>query len=219
MDLKSKMKMNACIKALEFIPKQGKVGLGSGSTVNMFAEIIPEESKAEFVCVSEKAAKTLKKKGLKVSVGTMHTDVAFDGADSIIGKGKKRIALKGAGALAFVDEKKIDYGSKKLYLLVDKGKIKSKKMGEVLVEVEKGLEHFFTERIGMFGYNVRKVPKNNPHLKGKKNSFFYIIIFGDENLNELEEHIECVKGVLGSGIFSRKKFTLIIGNKKGAKVS
>ena len=218
MDLKSKMKMNACVKALEFLPKKGKVGLGSGSTVDMFATLIPKESKAEFSCVSERAAKTLKKKGLKVSDKIKATDVAFDGADSVEGSGAKRVAIKGAGALAFTDEKKLDYSAKKLVLIVDESKLTTKRPDVVFAEVEKKNEHFFIGRMAMFGFQAREVPKNNPHLKGKKNKFFYITLFGKENLNELEEHIESVKGVKGSGIFSQKKFTLIAGSKNGAKV-
>jgi len=218
MDLKSKMKMNACVKALECLPKKGKVGLGSGSTVDMFAGLIPNDSKAEFFCVSENAVKILKKKRLKVSDKLRATDIAFDGADSILGMGAERVAIKGAGALAFTNEKKIDYSSKKLVLIVDESKLTNKRPDVVFAEVEKENEHFFIERMAMFGFQTREVPKNNPHLKGKKNKFFYIILFGKENLNELEKHIESVKGVKGCGIFSMKKFTLVIGNKKGAKV-
>ena len=218
MDLKSKMKMNACVKALEFLPKKGKVGLGSGSTVDMFATVIPKESKAKFVCVSVKAAQILRKKALNVSEKIQTTDVAFDGADNIVGKGKGRVAIKGAGALAFTKEKKLDYSAKKLFLLVDEGKMKSSKKPIIFAEVEPGQEHFFVERMAMFGCNAEKVSKKNPFLKGKKNLFFHLTIFGEENLGELEDHISCIKGVKGSGIFSKKKFTLIVGNKNGAKV-
>jgi ribose 5-phosphate isomerase len=210
--------MNACIKALEFLPKKGKVGLGSGSTVDIFAKLIPTDSETEFFCVSKNALEILKKKRLKVSDKLSKTDIAFDGADSIVGKGTKRVAIKGAGALAFTDEKKLDYSTKRLVIMVDESKITNKRPDIVFVEVDEKYEHFFIERMAMFGLQTKEVSKNNPHLKGKKNKFLYITLFGKENLNELEKHIESVKGVKGSGIFSMKEFKLIIGNKKDAKV-
>jgi ribose 5-phosphate isomerase len=220
--LKTQMKTNACVKAIEFLPEKGKIGLGSGSTVDLFAEMIPKKSKLKFFCVSEKAYYTLKGKGLSVSKKIQPTDIAFDGADNILSNsldGKSElIAIKGAGALDFVEEKKLDYSSKKLVLLVDKNKLASSNKIIIFVEVENGKEIYFIERMKMFGYKTKEVSKDNPHLENKKNKFVYITISGEENLNELEEHIECVSGVKGCGIFSKKRFTLIIGNKKGAKV-
>lgn len=218
---KTLMKTNACVKAVEFLPEKGKIGLGSGSTVDLFAEMIPKRSKLKFFCVSEKAYYILKGKGLVVSKKIQPTDIAFDGADNILSNSLSRnelIAIKGAGALDFVDEKKLDYSTKKLVLLVDKDKLASSKKLVIFVEIEREKEHYFIERMKMFGYKTKEVSKNNPHLENKKNKFLYITISGEENLNELEEHIECVNGVKGCGIFSKKRFTLIIGNKKGAKV-
>jgi ribose 5-phosphate isomerase A len=216
--LQQKMKLNACKKAIEFLPKNGKIGLGSGSTINLFAKKIPEDTKATFYCVSKKAFKILKKKGFNVSDEICAVDIAFDGLDNILGDERNKVAIKGAGGLDFVEEKKLDYLAKKLILLMDEYKLKNNKMITIFVEVEKDYKQQFIEKMQTLQYNPKQLSKRNPNLKNKKNKFFYIIIRGNENLNKLENYIESIKGIKGCGIFSKKDFTLIIGNKKGTMV-
>ncbi len=54
-------KRNAALLALEYLPEKGAIGLGSGTTIDIMAQLIKKTSNPVY-CVSKKAKKTLKKK-------------------------------------------------------------------------------------------------------------------------------------------------------------
>jgi len=208
-------KKNVSVKALQLIPKKGTVGLGSGSTINILASIINETSKNNFMCISKKSEKILTKKGISV-VDKGKAKIAFDGADCFIKKGKKIIALKGAGGLDFVEEKKQDYSANELVIIVGESKLKTKNC-PIFVEVEKKKVIEVEEKIKEQGYDVRKVPKNNPKLRGKKNSFIYFYPKRNTNFLKLENWLDKQGGILGNGIFAKKKFKMLVGNSEKKK--
>ena len=117
MALNQNEKKITALKALRLIPEKGLVGIGSGTTIDTLAGVINKMSKAEFVCVSKNAREILQKRGLKLSTKE-NPLVVFDGADSFVKQGGKWIAIKGAGAFDFTNEKKFDYSAKKLIIIV-----------------------------------------------------------------------------------------------------
>jgi len=208
-------KKGVSVKALQLIPKKGIVGLGSGTTIDVLASIINENSENNFICVSTRAQKILEKKRISVIQKGKPT-IAFDGFDCIIKQGKKLIALKGAGALDFTNEKKFDYSAKELVLMGGKSKLKEKSC-PIFVEVEKKKLREIEEKIKKERYDVRKVPKTNKHLHGKKNSFLYFYPKKSTNFTKLETWLDKQEGIVGNGIFSKKKFKLLVGDDQKKK--
>ncbi|MCX6803941.1 MAG: ribose-5-phosphate isomerase A [Candidatus Diapherotrites archaeon] len=202
-------KKNTALKALKLVPSKGLVGLGSGTTIDTLAGIINKTNKAEFVCVSKNARKILQKRGLFV-VEKGRPDSVFDGADSFVKKAGKLIAIKGAGAFGFTKEKELDYSAKKLIIIAGESKLKNKSH-IVFVEVKKPFLNTTIKLLRKVGLNVKKVPKTNALLKGKINSFLKITPKTGTNFAELERFLDGINGVVGNGIFSNKKFDLIIG--------
>ena len=208
-------KKNVSVKALQLIPKKGLVGLGSGSTIDVLASIINENSENNFKCISKKSEKILNKKGFNVT-DKGKAKIAFDGADCFIKNGNKVIALKGAGGLDFVEEKKQDYSANELVLVVGESKLKAKQC-PIFVEVEKNKISEVEGKIKEQGYEVRKVPKNNPKLRGKKNAFIYFYPKRNTNFVKLESWLDKQEGIIGNGIFAKKKFKMIVGNNEKKK--
>jgi len=208
-------KKNVSVKALQLIPKKGTIGLGSGSTMDILASIINENSENNFKCISKKSEKILTKKGITIT-DKGKTKIAFDGADCFIKKGKKLIALKGAGGLDFVEEKKQDYSTNELILVVGDSKLKAKNC-PIFVEVEKKKLKEVEGKIKEQGYDVRKIPKNNPKLRGKKNSFIYFYSKKNTNFVKLENWLDKQDGTIGNGIFAKKKFKILVGDGEKKK--
>ena len=109
--MKQQMKENAAIEALKFIEKGMTVGLGSGSTAEIFVKKLAEKNKKEnlnLTCVatSNKTAGLAIDSGLNVVAfdSVESIDIAVDGADQV---NKKNELLKGMGAYAFLKEKKL----------------------------------------------------------------------------------------------------------------
>ncbi len=128
-------KKDACVKSIHLVPQKGAVGLGSGSTIDLFASIINETNESKFSCVSKTAKQRLTKRKLAVE-NTHNLNIAFDGADEIIKQKGKLIALKGKGGMDFTKEKEQDYSAKKLVLLIGESKLKNKKR-EIMLEINK----------------------------------------------------------------------------------
>ena len=142
-DIKTKQKENAAIEALKYVKKEMTVGLGSGSTAEIFVKKLAEKNKKEnlnLTCVatSNKTMRLAIDSGLKV-VGidlVEKIDLAVDGADQV---NKKKELLKGMGGYAFLREKEVDYKAKQFLVLIDESKLSNELTEEVLVEVEPDL--------------------------------------------------------------------------------
>ncbi len=205
-------KKNAALKALRLIPQKGLVGLGSGTTVDTLAGLINKANKSEFICISKNAKKILQKRGLKL-IEKENPVIAIDGADSFVKQNGRLIAIKGAGAFDFTNEKKLDYSAKKFVIIAGKSKLENKDH-TVFVEVTKKALNTVIKQLKISGLLVKKVPKSNPLLKGKKNVFVQITPKAGTNFSELEHMLDNTAGVIGNGIFSKKRFDLIIGKEE-----
>ena len=203
--------------ALKYIPKGGPIGLGSGTTIDILAQMI-EKPVNPIYCVSKNAKKVLKEKKATQLSSPKGIKVAFDGVDQIVISNKRLVAIKGAGALDFAKEKALDYSAKELVLLADKSKLRKKKVAKIFVEIEKKFVGFVLEKTNQLGVKLKKVRKNNPNLVGKKNVFYYFNTKKFSELSEMEDLLESIKGVVCCGIFSKKKFILLVGYNNYVKV-
>ena len=119
------MKLNAAVKALEYVEDGMIVGLGSGSTAEIFLEKLAEKVRSGLnIAVIPSSLGTeiiARQHGLKIVTFQEYpeVDLAVDGAD-IVDEGLNLI--KGGGA-AMTREKVVDYAAKKFIVIVDKTKL------------------------------------------------------------------------------------------------
>ena len=135
----SKVKLNAAKSALEKIPESGPIGLGSGSTVAIFAEelgrLISEGT--HDICVvpsSYQAYQLAVKHKIPLTTLDIHPELIMtvDGADEV----DKDLNLTKGGGGALFQEKVVASASKKLVIIVDESKLVDKLASKFLVPIE-----------------------------------------------------------------------------------
>lgn len=122
----SSAKLNAAKSAVKLIPKEGTIGLGSGSTVAIFAKELGRkisENKARIAIVpSSYQAYQL---ALEYDIPTANLDrnpellLTVDGADEV----DKELNLTKGGGGALFQEKIVAFASKRFIVIVDESKI------------------------------------------------------------------------------------------------
>ncbi len=135
----SKVKLNAAKSALEKIPKTGPIGLGSGSTVAIFAEELGKRiSEGENdICVvpsSYQAYQLAIEHNIPLTNLDLNPELilAVDGADEV----DNNLNLTKGGGGALFQEKVVASASKKLIIIVDESKLVEKLATRSLIPVE-----------------------------------------------------------------------------------
>jgi ribose 5-phosphate isomerase A len=223
MDGKMNGKLNASRLALGLIKDGMTIGIGSGSTVEVFLNLLGERIRNEGIVVygipsSYQAMLSAIKNGIKiVDLLEMEPEICIDGADQV---DSRLNCIKGGGA-AMTREKIIAFASKKVVIIVDESKLSEKLTIHVPIEVLPFA----------YGFVLRELSKIcKPSLregKGKvgpiitdNGNFILDCDFGVlENPEEVENKLKTIPGVIETGIFPSKIIdAVIVGNKKGARV-
>ncbi|MFH1895269.1 MAG: ribose 5-phosphate isomerase A [archaeon] len=222
--MKEKMKENAAIKAVELIEKGMIIGLGSGSTAEIFVKKLAEKNKKEnmnLICVatSNKTAGLAIDSGLKVAGfdSVDRIDIAVDGADQI---NRKKELLKGNSMYAFLKEKKIDYKAEKFIVIADESKLLKQLTGEILIEVEPAMTFKILKHLSD-SFEAEIVQVSNKCMPLETENKNYIISMQlhapIENAKKLEKQLDSIIGVKANGVFTRP-CTVIIGTKTETKI-
>ncbi|PIN98967.1 MAG: ribose 5-phosphate isomerase A [Candidatus Diapherotrites archaeon CG10_big_fil_rev_8_21_14_0_10_31_34] len=221
--MKEKQKENSAIEALKYVKKGMTLGLGSGSTAEIFVKKLAEKNKKEkldLTCVatSNKTMRIAIDSGLKV-VGidlVEKIDLAVDGADQV---NSKKELLKGMGGYAFLKEKQVDYKAKKFIVIIDESKLTKELTEEILVEVEpaKAIEVIKNLSEKFDGEIVHASNKCMPVETDNNNYVISVQLHSPiKNAKELEKKINKIDGVKENGLFTRE-CTVIVGTDKGTK--
>lgn len=135
----SRVKLNAAKSALEKIPKTGPIGLGSGSTVAIFAEelgqrISKDENDISVVPSSYQAYQLAVEHDIPLTNLDLNPEliITVDGADEV----DKNLNLTKGGGGALFQEKVVASASKKLIIIVDESKLVDKLASKFLIPVE-----------------------------------------------------------------------------------
>lgn len=135
----SQTKLNAAKSAIEKIPKTGPIGLGSGSTVAIFAKELGQRlSKGENdICVVPSSYQAYQL-AIEHNIPLTNLDInpelvlTVDGADEV----DKNLNLTKGGGGALFQEKIVASASKKLIIIVDESKLVDKLASRFLIPVE-----------------------------------------------------------------------------------
>lgn len=211
------LKRQAAEKAIEFLPSGGILGVGTGSTVNHFIELLAP-IKGRFdgaVSSSEASTERLKAIGMHVmdlnSAGEL--EVYVDGAD----ESNYQLQLIKGGGGALTREKIIAAASKRFVCIADESKLVHV-MGKFPLPVEV---------IPMArSYVARQLVKlgGNPELRDDfitDNGNVILDVRGLEIMEpmDMESRINDITGVVTVGLFAnRPADVLILGSEDGAKV-
>lgn len=211
------MKKNAAWAALEFIPRNTVVGVGTGSTVNHFIDALASIKHEIKGAVSSSVQSTEKLKALGIAVldlNSIHSfSVYVDGADEI---NAQKHMIKGGGA-ALTREKIVAAVADTFICIVDQSK-----QVEVL-----GKFPLPVEVIPMAAaYVARELTKlgGRPVLRSgvTTDNGNVILDVYDLTISEpqkLEQQINNIVGVVTNGIFAQRAADMVlVGSATGTKV-
>ncbi len=217
-------KWAAAKAALSYVKDGQTLGLGTGSTADMFIQQLAEhvrEKEMNITCVatSGRSAQLAKSLGLAVAEFGQVEKIMLtvDGTDLV--DAKKRL-IKGYGG-ACTREKIVEYASEKLLIIADDSKKAAGLSGAVPVEflpfaktrVEKGLK-----KLGARKIELKMNAEGRPFMTD--NGFWILNAdFGRiANPLKLEEGINDIEGVLENGIFAKRGADIVIFGYANGKV-
>jgi len=210
------MKKVAAQAAIEYLPDGGVIGVGTGSTVNHFIDLIaPLKHKFEgAVSSSEASTERMKSHGIPVfdlnSVGDL--EIYVDGAD----ESNKHLHLIKGGGGALTREKIVAAASKKFVCIADESKLVDV-LGDFALPVEvipMARSYVAREIVKLGGTPVWR--ENFVTDNGN-------VILDVQNLKimepvKFEETLNHITGVVTNGLFARRPAdVLILGTPDGAK--
>ena len=211
------MKKNAAWAALEYIPRDTVVGVGTGSTVNHFIDALASIKHDIKGAVSSSVQSTEKLKALGIAVLDLNTIDSFsvyvDGADEI---NSEKHMIKGGGA-ALTREKIVAAVADTFICIVDATK-QVPNLGKfpLPVEVIPMASAYVKRELAKLG--------GRPVLREGVTTDNGNVILDVHELNitqprELEQQINNIVGVVTNGIFAlRAADMVLVGSADGTKV-
>jgi ribose 5-phosphate isomerase A len=210
-------KLLAAKAALDYLPHGASLGVGTGSTVNEFIDLLPSVSDRIDALVSSSRATTERLEKLGFEVSTLNSvgdvDVYVDGAD----EATKHLQLIKGGGGALTREKILAGAARKFVCIIDDSKLVGMLGAFPLpVEVIPMAQSFVARKmVKMRGQPIWRenfVTDNGNHILDVHNLQI-------TNPLELENRINQIPGVVSVGIFAnRPADVLIIASDTGVRV-
>jgi ribose 5-phosphate isomerase A len=207
--------------ALEFLPEAGVIGLGSGSTAEIFIDevgkLVQNGRKLRGVPTSEASKRRATGLGIELldDAGPWSIDVTVDGADEV---SADLDLIKGGGA-CHAREKVVNHASKKNVIVVDDSKI-STQLGEkwpVPVEVLVFGHRTTAEALGRLGRaELRK--KDGKVVVTDAGNYIYDLHAGViVSPADLEGRLRAIPGVVATGLFLRRADVVLVAGEAGVR--
>lgn len=222
-DIGDKAKVNAAKEALKFIDNEIILGIGSGTTVEIFLELLGKKIRDEQIKVygiptSYQSHIAAVKNGITVVDLFQYPepDVCVDGADQI---DYNFNCLKGGGA-ALTKEKIVISTSKKVIIIADESKYSSKLDKAVPVEVLPFAYNCVVNKLSQIARKVelRIAEKKLGPVITDNGNFIVDCLIEIDDVEKLEKEINNVPGVIENGLFPSKLIDIVVlGNEVGVK--
>jgi len=217
----SSLKRAAAAKALDYVVDGMKLGLGSGSTAELFVELLAPRVRGgqRLLCVptSERTAALARKLGLTLSAldDQAPLDLTVDGADEA---DRNLDLIKGGGGM-LLREKIVAASSKKMIVIADETKLVPR-LGKFPLPVEvvefghKAIAARLQAAIDGLGYKGVKIAlrqKDGAAFKTDSGNLIYDCHMGAiQSAEKLGKTIHTVPGVVEHGLFVGIATTLVI---------
>jgi ribose 5-phosphate isomerase A len=207
--------------ALELLPEEGIIGLGSGSTAQLFIDGVGELVKAgrnlRGVPTSEASRAQAERLGIPLlgNDGPWAIDVCVDGADEV------SLALdliKGGGG-CHTREKIVNAASKKNVIVVDDSKL-SRRLGEkwpVPVEVLPFGRGGTFETLSGFGRVELRSKDGAPWMTDAGNFLVDLWAGVLEDPSALEARLSLIPGVVDVGLFVGRATLVLVAGEAGVR--
>ena len=215
------LKRAAAAKALEFVVDGMKLGLGSGSTAELFVEMLAPRIRGgqKLLCVptSERTAEKARKLGITMASldDLAPLDLTVDGADEA---DRNLDLIKGGGGM-LLREKIVASSSKKMVVIVDESKMVPR-LGKFPLPVEVAeFGHKATaqrlaaalEALGHVRPQLRlRVAENEPFKTDNGNVIYDCLLGALQNAAKLGPALHAVPGVVEHGLFVGMATTLLV---------
>ncbi len=215
------LKRAAAAKALDYVRDGMKLGLGSGSTAEMFVEMLATRVRAgqKLLCVptSERTAAFARKFGITLSGldELAPLDITIDGADEA---DRNLDLIKGGGGM-LLREKIVAASSKKMIVIADETKLVPR-LGKFPVPVEviefghKATAARLAQALATLGYQdvpLRLREKDGAPFKTDSGNVIYDCALGAiQSAAKLAGALLAVPGVVDHGLFIGIATTLLI---------
>ena len=223
----SKSKLNAAKSALKLIPESGAIGLGSGSTVAIFAEelgkrlastkanisVVPSSYQAYLLAIEHKIPLT----NLDLNP---QLELTIDGADEV----DKNLNLTKGGGGALFQEKIVASASNKLIIIVDESKLVDKLATkfEIPCEVFPFSLGLVKRKITEMGITptVRQAQNKMGPVVTDNGNFIIDLKFPKpiENPKQLAVDLKMIPGVIETGLFVNMTDEVHVGTMDGSYI-
>jgi len=223
----SQLKLNAAKSAIERIPKRGAMGLGSGSTVAIFAKELGQRMASGDIAVSVvPSSYQAYQLAIDYNIPLTNLDInpelllTVDGADEI----DKELNLTKGGGGALFREKIVASASKKLIIIADESKLVDHLGTKFQIPVEVfpfsvGTVRKKIEQMGV-ELTIRQAAKKMGPVVTDNGNFILDLKFPEPILNpsQVATDLKMIPGVIETGIFVGMADEVHIGTDDGAYV-
>jgi ribose 5-phosphate isomerase A len=210
-------KLLAAQKLLDFLPKTGIIGLGTGSTASLAIDLIGQGdfNQIQAVATSQKSHIQAKNLGINLLEKFIEIDFTFDGADWVDEAGN---LIKGMGG-ALTREKIVARASKKYVILVDQSKL-TKSFENKIIPIEVlpfGLEVTENQlaKVGAISQILRLNSDKQPFITDNGNYILDCVFAKIPDVKNLATNIKQVSGVVDHGLFIGLNPMIIVGYENG----
>ena len=216
MTTQDEMKRNAAVKAVEYVPENEYIGIGTGSTVNMFIEALAASGKKIKGAVSSSKATSelLAKYDIPEVLlsEVLHVAVYIDGADEV---NHTLQMIKGGGG-ALLKEKIIATAADKFICIADESKYVSR-LGKFPLPVE-----VIPMARSLVSRQLLKLGEPELRIGFITDSGHEIVDVHNMDLSRpltTEDQINLISGVVENGLFARDAADLLVlGRADGVEV-
>ena len=214
-------KRGAARAALDELPHEGVIGLGSGSTVKMFVDEVGALVRAGRKLVGVPTSEGTRAQATSLGIpllddeGPWQIVVTVDGADEV---DEHKNLIKGGGA-AHTREKIVNYASARNVIIVDESKL-SKRLGEkwpIPIEVLP-FAHLSTVRLlSTIGRPTMRMRQEKP-VKTDAGNFVYDVATGPiDDPAAVERALKAIPGVVECGLFVGHADVVIVAGSAGIR--
>ena len=221
MTAQNALKRAVAAKAIEYVQPGMKLGLGSGSTAELFVEMLAPRVRAgqKLLCVptSERTAALARKLGITLSHldDLAPLDLTIDGADEA---DRNLDLIKGGGGM-LLREKIVAAASKKMLVIMDESKLVPR-LGKYPLPIEvvefgqKATVAHLAESFAALGYEnvpITLRQKDGAIFKTDSGHVIYDCGFGAiQNAPKLADALSLIPGVVEHGLFIGLATTLLV---------
>jgi ribose 5-phosphate isomerase A len=223
------LKQAAAAKAVEYVTDGMKLGLGTGSTAEIFLELLAARVRGglNVICTATSERTAEKARTLGIPLAGLDElaplDLTVDGADE---SDRKLNLIKGAGG-ALLREKIVAVSSRRMIVIADKSKLVGK-LGRFLLPVEvlefgqRTTAERITAALGALGYHnpsiTLRMRQGLTFVSDSGNLIYDCALGTIKSPPKLAAALSAIPGVVEHGLFIGIATTLIVARPRGVEV-